>query len=366
MRILALVTEAFGGHRGISRFNRIFLSSLNSAASDIQIVVLPRLTRETIEPLPQGVTQLPAPTNKLTYVLSAVKVFLKEGPFDLIFCGHLHLAFLAAGLAALGKIPFWLQIYGIEAWSKPSSFYRWAVARASLVTALSRYTRRRFLRWSVIAPDRVRILPATVDSKFQPGPKPDYLMERYRLVDKKILLTLTYLSSKERYKGIDRIIRLMSNLLKEHPDLVYVVAGNGDDHNHYEAIAREENLSGIVRFIGEVKESELVDHYRMADLFVMPSTGEGFGIVFLEAASCGIPVVGGNEDGSFDALLEGRLGYTVELDGSRELRRAILDDLNSKAIYPEAEQVEKFSNENFSRLIKTLLKQGINSEKRVG
>jgi glycosyltransferase involved in cell wall biosynthesis len=68
----------------------------------------------------------------------------------------------------------------------------------------------------------------------------------------------------------------------------------------------------MVSFAGFVAPDELVDHYRLADVFAMPSTGEGFGVVFLEAMACGTPVLGGNRDGSVDALDGGRLGLLVE------------------------------------------------------
>ena len=78
-----------------------------------------------------------------------------------------------------------------------------------------------------------------------------------------------------------------------------------------------------MKFIGELAWSELPDFYRMADVFVMPSTGEGFGIVFLEAAACGIPVVGGNRDGSLDALPAGKSRYAVDPDNSSELKSTL-------------------------------------------
>ncbi len=76
-------------------------------------------------------------------------------------------------------------------------------------------------------------------------------------------------------------------------------------------MAREQGVGDLVRFLGHVADAELVDHYRMADLFVMPSTGEGFGIVFLEAMACGIPAIGGDRDGSVDPLSGSPLGLAV-------------------------------------------------------
>ena len=69
---------------------------------------------------------------------------------------------------------------------------------------------------------------------------------------------------------------------------------------------------GAVRFLGYVPDEDLPDLYRLADLFVMPSTEEGFGIVYLEAAACGLRVVGGAGGGSGDAVPDERVGVLVD------------------------------------------------------
>ena len=87
--------------------------------------------------------------------------------------------------------------------------------------------------------------------------------------------------------------------------------GKGDDRERVEALSSVVGVRGLVTLAGFVSDHELADHYRLADVFAMPSTGEGFGIVFLEAMGCGTPVVAGNRDGSVDALGNGALGCLV-------------------------------------------------------
>ena len=362
MKILALITEGFGGLGGIARSNSDFLTALSSSGPEVSIVVLPRISKGVPDKLPPKVIWKKAPSGKLGYAFFALRTLLREGPFDLIFCGHLHLTPLAAILARIAKKPFWLQLHGIEAWHKPSKVLREAVKKARLVTAVSRHTRRKFLSWACVSPERVRVLPNTVGEQFQLGKKPDYLLERYGLKGKKVLFTLSRLSAKERYKGQDRVIGIMPELLQKNPNLVYVIAGEGDDRKRLETLAQEQNLNGTIRFVGEVKESELADHYRMADLFVMPSTQEGFGIVFLEAAACGLPVVGVNQDGSLDALLEGKVGRLVKQDDSEELRFAILESLGKNA---RSKAVKKFSASNFSNFIESLTKEKLHEDKGI-
>jgi phosphatidyl-myo-inositol dimannoside synthase len=90
-------------------------------------------------------------------------------------------------------------------------------------------------------------------------------------------------------------------------------------------LARERAVSEVVRFLGHVPDLEPVDHDRMADLFVMPGTIEGFGIVFLEAMACGIPAIGGDADGSVDPLSGSSLGKAVPPEQVGEAIARILE-----------------------------------------
>jgi len=312
--MFALVTDAFGGTGGIAQYNRDFLKAFSEASQNNSVVVLPRLAEESIHGSPPNVEQQCPKKGRLSYVLSAFIALNSKGQFDLIFCGHLHFAPLGILLARLYRLPMWLQLHGIEAWQKTSNVLRWAAEQASLVTCVSRYTRRRFLNWANVSPHRVRVVPNTIRGLFTPGPKAEYLLERYNLHGKKVLLTVARLSAAERYKGQDKVISVLPDLLKKHPDLIYVIVGDGDDRPRLDELARILGVERLVRFVGRVEEKELVDLYRTAEIFVMPSTGEGFGIVFLEAMACGIPVIGGNQGGSTDSLHDGMLGAVVADD----------------------------------------------------
>ena len=119
------------------------------------------------------------------------------------------------------------------------------------------------------------------------------------------------MDARERYKGHDRVIQALPQLVAAGHDVIYVVVGEGDDVGRLEALAVETGVADRVRFVGAVNRETLVDVYRAADLFVMPSTGEGFGIAFLEAMACGTPAVGLAIAGANDALADGELGAAV-------------------------------------------------------
>jgi glycosyltransferase involved in cell wall biosynthesis len=97
-----------------------------------------------------------------------------------------------------------------------------------------------------------------------------------------------------------------------------------------------------------------VDHYRMCDVFAMPSKGEGFGIVFLEALACGRPVIAGNCDGSRDAVLDGELGFLVDPDSPEAVAAALMDVLDESvpgprknSDYLRQKTIEAFGKERF-------------------
>ena len=116
------------------------------------------------------------------------------------------------------------------------------------------------------------------------------------------------MDSRERYKGHDRVIAAIPDLVAKGHDIRYLVVGEGDDRARLEALARDAGVSDRVRFLGAVGLQSLVETYRMADLFVMPSTGEGFGVAFLEAMASGTPALGLDVAGAKDALADGELG----------------------------------------------------------
>jgi phosphatidylinositol alpha-1,6-mannosyltransferase len=230
---------------------------------------------------------------------------------------------LAAAIAYLARCPLWIQVHGVEAWHELPPLYRRAIERADMITAVSRDTRRRLLSWADIDPARVKILPNTVDPRFSPGPKPGRLLARHDLDGKKVLLTVSRLSAKERYKGHDRVLQALPQVLVSHPEAVYLIVGDGDDLSRLKTLAADLGIEKRVQFVGQIPAFDLCDYYRVADLLIMPSAAEGFGIVYLEALACGIAVITGNKDGSRDAIGDGVRGVAVDPEDVDEIARAI-------------------------------------------
>ncbi len=355
VKILALLTGAFGDHGGIARYNRDLLMALSASSVTESVVVLPRVGGSGPSGLPAKVRQAPAIASRAGYAIEALRLASRHGPFDVIFCGHLYMAPLAALVARLAGAPVWSQIHGVEAWRAMGRMVQGAAARAALVTSVSRHTRDRFLQWANVEPGRARVLPNTVEERFAPGPWPAHLARRHDLEGRKTLLTVSRLDASERYKGHDRVIAALPAVRAARPDAVYVVAGDGGDRPRLERLARETGVAAHVRFAGRVADEELPDYYRLADVFVMPSTGEGFGIVFLEAAATGIPVIGGSRDGGADALAEGAIGAAVDPEDAGALARAIVTMLD-RPRRPDPAAVARFARPQFERHVDDLLR----------
>jgi phosphatidylinositol alpha-1,6-mannosyltransferase len=307
LEMLALVTEAFGGRGGIAQYNRDLLASL-ARCGMASITVLPRHAPDRTA-APGGIMQSPPRPGRVMYALAALRTALGR-PVDVVFCGHMYMAPLALLIARLKRAKLIVQMHGIEAWPRPTPLRRAAVEAADLVLCVSRHTRAGVLNWAAIAPERVLVLPNTVGEAFSPGDGSS-LRAAWDLQGKCVLLSVGRMDARERYKGHDRVITAIPRLVSEGHDVAYIVVGEGDDLPRLKALAVETGVAGRVRFMGAVGRETLINAYRMADLFVMPSTGEGFGIAFLEALASGTPALGLAVAGARDALADGELGTVV-------------------------------------------------------
>jgi len=121
-------------------------------------------------------------------------------------------------------------------------------------------------------------------------------------------------------KGADVLIEAVARLRSTHPDLTLAVAGAGRDRQRLERLATRRRAP--VRFLGRVADDRLPALYACGDVFAAPNRArwggleqEGFGIVFVEAAACGIPQVAGDSGGAPEAVVHGETGLLVERPG---------------------------------------------------
>lgn len=381
LHALMLLTDGFGGSGGIAKFNRDFLTALCAHPRITRVSAIPRLMPNDPGALPDTLDLVrDGLAGKRQFVAAAMRKAMELRRLNssrdsvAIFCGHINYLRIAVALQRICGGTIHLILHGIEAW-KPNheAMIKRALRRLDGFIAVSNVTKERFLSWSGLRFDQGVILPNCVNLQaLQPGPRCAELVEHYGLKGRKVLMTLGRLSPEEKYKGVDEIIELLPRLAQEFPGIAYLVCGEGLDRARLMAKARLAKLEVFgftedstppveagdggsaaprVIFTGLVAESEKADHYRLADIYVMPSSGEGFGIVFIEALACGVPVIGSKADGSREALREGKLGLLVDPRDPDEIYRAViqgLTDLPGGKPGIEREDLEYFSEKCFT------------------
>lgn len=167
------------------------------------------------------------------------------------------------------------------------------------------------------APETTRVLPNFVDlARFQKtGRRVDFRAARGWTG--LVFLTLARL---EPRKGIAQTLEAFARLEAEKglpPGWTYVIAGQGPERQRLETRVEELRLGEHVQFLGFVPDADVPLLYKSADIFVQANVEidgdtEGFGIVFLEAGACGLPVIGGVAGGTADAIEEGVSGFRVD------------------------------------------------------
>jgi glycosyltransferase involved in cell wall biosynthesis len=351
-----LVTDAFGGHGGIALYMRDVLHCVASMEPRPAVTLIARVGTEDGSARPDNIHwDTSALRGKFAFARSVLQATNKSERPDLVLCGHINLLPLARLAAYRSGAFLVLFIHGIEAWKPPRRLLARRLARsADRIISVSDITRQRFLSWSKSNPRKVVLGPNAVKlERFGIGPKNPELLARYGIEGKCVLMTLARLSAVQRHKGVDEIIAVLPRLLHDFPDLVYLVAGGGDDIPRLQGKAMEHGVSDRVVFTGLVDEAEKADHYRLADAFALTGRGDGFGFVLLEAMACGVPVVASILDGSQEAVRNGKLGGLANPDDPDSLVDGIARALGQPKAIPEG--LEYFAHENFCRRLGTNL-----------
>lgn len=212
-------------------------------------------------------------------------------------------------------------------------YQKWLMNHVDVWFPVSEYTASLLTEHGVAA-ERIKVLINGTDTeRYFPASAPGF-KKKIGLEHKKIILTVTRLVGR---KGIDLVIRSMADVLKEIPDAFYLIVGDGPFRPELEKLIEQQNLAASVRLQGSVPYKLLSKYYNAADVFVMPSRTEnpdveGFGIVFLEANACAIPVVGSDSGGIPSAIKHGYNGLVVEENNRIKLTESIIKILKNKQL----------------------------------
>jgi phosphatidylinositol alpha-1,6-mannosyltransferase len=268
-------------------------------------------------------------SSKPAQIATFLRLLLSWRP-EVIFVTHrADFAALASFANKIFGIPYVISVYGGEILhSFRAKSVRKNFARARKIIAISKFTKS-LLTGLGIEENRIVVIPCGTDpEKFRPNLDPQPIIEKYKLASKRIILSVSRLVER---KGHANVISALPEVLRKVPETVYLVIGKGDQEDNLKKQALDLGLKEKVIFAGSVPDAEIPLCYAACDVFVMPSfpaqegeNVEGFGIVFLEANSCGKPVIGGRSGGVEDAIVDGKTGVLVNPHDVGEIRDAIL------------------------------------------
>ncbi|QJW94298.1 glycosyltransferase family 4 protein [Frigoriglobus tundricola] len=177
---------------------------------------------------------------------------------------------------------------------------------ATAIIANSGFTRDLLLKQWNVPPEKVRLLHPGVDCDyFHPADPDPEVRKRLEWAGRQVILTVGRL---QRRKGHDVMIEVVARLRHRFPNLLYAIIGDGEERARLVELAGRLGVSECVRFLGEVKDTELLHCYQQCDLFALPNRAvgkdvEGFGMVLLEAQACGRPVLAGASGGTAETMV---------------------------------------------------------------
>ena len=233
-----------------------------------------------------------------------------------------------AYVPAARRAPYLLPLLGIEAWRPLSRDRARALANATAAFAISTHTSER-ARPFCPGVEGLPVVPLALEDRPPAGTVDAALLER---VGEGGLLIVGRMMASEVYKGHDELLEAMPRVLElarhadRHPRVRLVVTGDGDDRPRLEAKAAALGLGEAVTFTGFVSEGTLAELYRRCAAFVMPSRGEGFGLVYLEAMKAGKPCVAARGSAAEEVVVDGETGLLVD-PGDREAMATALGRL---------------------------------------
>jgi glycosyltransferase involved in cell wall biosynthesis len=323
-RLLVVGTGTAGG---IGRFERLLMASLTELARRNVLETESIWRRE--HPIYLDMSSRGQPpvrssvgeVRKLVVGTQFLQAVTRRRP-DLIVFTHVNLAQLSFVARAVG-IPYAVWTHGGEVWSSLPPSRANALREASAILSVSEYTAQQVLERHNVREGRIQVVPLALEPQWFAPPK-ESLHDGSTGLDQRdgpCLLSVSRLDRTAGYKGIDSVIRSLPEVLMQHPTATYRIVGDGDDRERLAELAVAHGVAHSTIFCGVLSHGELASEYRHADVFVLPSRREGFGLAFLEAMSYGKPVVALRAGAAPEVVADGRTGILV--DDCGELAAAI-------------------------------------------
>ncbi|OLB34439.1 MAG: hypothetical protein AUH11_18105 [Acidobacteria bacterium 13_2_20CM_57_17] len=254
--------------------------------------------------------------------------------------------------------------HGADVWEPLGILQRLALRYSNLVLAPSKDTAAHVAEEQGVPEERIRVLPWGLDPQFEalisPGSHP-VLPENFP--SGRVILSVGRWLASERYKGMDTLITALPRLLTQRPEVQLALVGAGDDRAWLEDLAEQTGVNRHVHFLTGLTYSEIAACYAACEVFALPSRGEGFGLVYLEAMACGKPVIGGFHGGAPEVIQDGVTGYLVAhgdpIQLATSLETLLADPVHAKEMGARAKQraEHEFRFNVFAKSLKKILRE---------
>ena len=279
---------------------------------------------------------------RFRYGFKYFRNFLKNHSIDVIINNsYSKLSIIACAVANYLRIPFAIFSHGLEVNVKELSIRLRMMPtfrRADRVICISSFTQSLVMRNFGVSQEKTVVIPGGVsldDFVFGRSKRSSPITKKFNLENKRVIYTFGRVVER---KGHDVVIEALPLILKEVPNLVYLIGGTGIYESKLRQLVSRYGLEKHVIFAGEVKEKERQAYYDACDLFIMPCRQlengdvEGFGIVFSEANACGKPVIAGKSGGAVDAVIHHKTGLLVDPLNVNEIAYSVIYLLKSPEI----------------------------------
>ena len=287
-----------------------------------------------------------------THFYKETNRIIKRDSVDVIHCSHISTAILGYIFKRKYGIPYFIYTYGQEVMPPfikkynpfVTFFMRTVLNNAEKIYTMSSFTKSYIMPW-LKEKNNVKIveLGGADTNIFKPTKKDPTLVKELDINDKKVLVTVARI---EERKGIDFVIKSLNLVKRKNPNIKYIIVGDGEDIGRLKEIVRSERLSDTVSFVGKFSGKQLSKYYNLCDAFILNSRNclkkskvctkigsvEGFGVVFIEAAACKKPSIGGNSGGIPDAVIDGETGILVNPINIKDISNAIIKLLSDNKL----------------------------------
>ena len=269
----------------------------------------------------------------------AIRKLIKKNKITQIHCGRcLPEGVLGLMINKIYRIPYLCYIHGedIEAASssrEQSLMVRSVLKNASSLIANSKNTQKILINhWKVEADKTVVLNPGMDANRFIPAEFNIEARKKLGWDNRPVILTVGRLQQR---KGQDMLIQALPEIKRHFPNILYAIIGDGEEKDQLLSLVEKLSLQQEVQFFSEISDSEMIQCYQQCDLFVLPNRSigkdiEGFGMVLVEAQSCGKAVLAGDSGGTAETMLIGETGYIVDCTSPAPLAKKIVQMLNQE------------------------------------